>query len=214
MYSLSQPTLQEIQKYLAQQSKQPFSYQDVGASLKIWKNPSNYLSDLSSRYIIDRNRLRLGSGAKVFEQSKAALGRWEMFRFNWVQLLWSETPIQSGSTVGIMLQQFGLWAVNACRIVDVIEEEQVFLKRFGFAYGTLPDHGLAGEERFMVEWNREDDTVWYDLFAFSRPNQCLTRIGYWYVRRIQKRFANASKQAMVQALTGSTSSGYSPDAPF
>jgi len=39
--------------------------------------------------------------------------------------------------------------------------------------------------------------VWYDILAFSRPNQVLTRLGYPLVRRIQKRFAKDSAAAML-----------------
>ncbi len=52
------------------------------------------------------------------------------------------------------------------------------MSRFGFAYGTLPGHVESGEERFLVEWDRGDDAVWYDILAFSRPNHVLTRLGY------------------------------------
>ena len=44
-------------------------------------------------------------------------------------------------------------------------------------------------------------TVEYDLLAFSRPNQWLTRIGARYVRRLQKRFGAASLQAMERAVS-------------
>ena len=30
-----------------------------------------------------------------------------------------------------------------------------------FGLTTLHGHLLAGEERFAVYWNREDDSVWY-----------------------------------------------------
>lgn len=72
--------------------------------------------------------------------------------------------------------------------------------RFGFVYGTLPGHVECGEERFQVEWNRNDDSVWYDIFAFSRPNHFLARIGYPIVRRIQKKFASDSAAAMQLAV--------------
>ena len=36
-------------------------------------------------------------------------------------------------------------------------------RKFGFAYGTLPDHAATGEERFLIEWNQDDDSVWYDI---------------------------------------------------
>ena len=55
--------------------------------------------------------------------------------------------------------------MNACRIVYVIDE-QGSSERYGFAYGTLPDHMERGEERFTVEFDTDDQTVWYDLYAF------------------------------------------------
>ena len=122
-----------------------------------------------------------------------------MFNFDWVQLCWPETPIEVGSTVAIMTQALGIWSVNACRIVYIIEEKGA-VEKFGFAYGTLPDHVGRGEERFCVEWNREDDTVWYDLLAFSKPNQLPSKMAYPFMRHQQKRFAAASLQAMVKAI--------------
>ena len=200
MYSYSRPTNQEIEHYLKQQGQQPFSCPDVGVSRHLGDNSDNSAHNLSSRYIIDHNRVLLGSGAKVFELAKIALRNWEMFGLDWVELLWNSTPIEVGSTVGIMLKQLGIWSLNPCRIIYVFEENGS-TERFGFAYGTLPDHGLCGEERFEVEWCRSNDTVWYDLLAFSRPNQWLTRIGAWYVRRLQKRFGAGSLQAMKRAVS-------------
>ena len=52
------------------------------------------------------------------------------------------------------------------------------MKRFGFGYGTLPGHAERGEERFSVEWNREDGCVYYDVFAFSHPKHPLAWLGY------------------------------------
>lgn len=197
MYYYSRPTNQEIEHYLKQQGQQPFSCPDVGVSRHLGDNSDK---NLSSRYIIDHNRVLLGSGAKVFELAKIALRNWEMFGLDWVELLWNSTPIEVGSTVGIMVKQLGIWSLNPCRIIYVFEENGS-TERFGFAYGTLPDHGLCGEERFEVEWCRSNDTVWYDLLAFSRPNQWLTRIGAWYVRRLQKRFGAGSLQAMKRAVS-------------
>ena len=57
----------------------------------------------------------------------------------------------------------------------------------------------SGEERFTVAWH-EDDAVWYDILAFSRPNHFLARLGYPLVRRLQKRFARDSAAAMKRAV--------------
>ena len=68
--------------------------------------------------------------------------------------------------------------------------------RYGFAYGTLPDHPERGEERFLVEWNQADDSVWYDLLAVSRPGHWLARIGYLYARYEQAKFRRLSGLTM------------------
>ena len=94
---------------------------------------------------------------------------------------------------------FGLWWLNACRIVYVVDEPGP-VQRYGFAYGTLPEHAESGEERFTVEWHQADAAVWYDILAFSRPQQLLARLGYPLARRLQKRFARDSAAAMQRAV--------------
>ncbi len=107
------------------------------------------------------------------------------------------TPLQPGYTVVMLARVFGLWWLNGARIVYVIDEVTP-LRRFGFAYGTLPDHVERGEERFCVE-HHADDTVWYDILAFSRPRYWMTRLAYPLTRRMQKRFVEQSKAAMGRA---------------
>ena len=46
-----------------------------------------------------------------------------------------------------------------------------------------------------------DGPVRYDLYAFSRPGHPLARAGYPLSRALQRRFAKASKAAMVRATT-------------
>ena len=88
--------------------------------------------------------------------------------------------------------------MNACRIVYVIEEEDPF-EKYGFAYGTLAEHGEIGEERFTVEMNPDNQSVWYDLYSFSWPTP-LARLAYPFTRALQKRFARDSKAAMQKAV--------------
>ena len=90
--------------------------------------------------------------------------------------------------------------MNASRIVYVIEE-QGRIEKYGFAYGTLADHGEIGEERFIVEFNQDDQTVWFDLYAFSRPG-IAARLAYPVSRMLQKRFARDSKAAMYRTVCG------------
>ena len=103
--------------------------------------------------------------------------------------------------MAVIARLFGLWLPNACRIIYVVDEEGP-VQRYGFAYGTLPGHAESGEERFTVEWHEADDAVWYDILAFSRPQQLLARLGYPLTRRLQKRFARDSAAAMQRAVVG------------
>jgi uncharacterized protein (UPF0548 family) len=150
-------------------------------------------------YVVDRTPIKLGEGAGTFAAAQAALRRWGHFRLGWVEAWPPETPTPAGQVVEVIARLFGLWWVNACRIVSVVDDEGP-VQRFGFAYGTLPEHAESGEERFTVECHEADDTVWYDILAFSRPHQLLPRLGYPLARRLQKRFASDSAAAMQRAV--------------
>ena len=50
-----------------------------------------------------------------------------------------------------------------------------------------------------MEW-LPDDSVWYDLRAFSRPRYWPARLGYPMTRRLQRRFVRDSKTAMRAAV--------------
>ena len=97
--------------------------------------------------------------------------------------------------VAVLARVFGVWTLNACRIVYVVDEPT----RFGFAYGTLPDHAECGEDRFLIE--RDDNgTVWYDIRVFSRPRLLLARLAAPLARRLQDQFRRDSAAAMVNAM--------------
>jgi uncharacterized protein (UPF0548 family) len=118
-----------------------------------------------------------------------------MFPAPWTVIEPGDTPITAGETLAVHVRVFGIWWLNATRIVYVIDEP----RRFGFAYGTLPGHAERGEERFTVEW-LGDDTVWYDVLAFSRPRHILARLAYPLTRMFQRRFGRASKASMAAAV--------------
>jgi uncharacterized protein (UPF0548 family) len=121
-----------------------------------------------------------------------------MFNLDWVQLHWPDAPITVNSTVAVIAHVYGLWITNACRIV-YIQEEMGVRETFGFAYGTLPAHVERGEERFSVQWDHRDGSVWYDVLAISQPHHMLARVGYLYVRHLQRCFAQDSLRAMLRA---------------
>ncbi len=198
MISLRRPTDETIRAFLASQSGLGLTYEAVGATAAVPPNG----------YTVDHTRIKLGEGEEVFLRARAALGRWEQFRLGWVEAWPSRATIEAGDLVAVVAHKFGVWWLNACRIVVVVDEPGP-ISRYGFAYGTLPDHAGTGEERFLVEWDRESGEVWYDILAFSRPHLVLTRLGYPYLRRLQKRFGKQSAAAMSRAV-GDRLDGSSP----
>jgi uncharacterized protein (UPF0548 family) len=190
MLFLRRPRAEAIQAFLASQARRDFTYPAVGATAT---NPP-------AGYVVDATRIKIGAGEKVFAAAKTALERWQQFRLGWAEASPEDAPIKEGQVVAILARSLGLWWLNACRIVAVVDEDGP-VRRFGFAYGTLPDHAGSGEERFLVEWDRDQDGVWYDILAFSRPRHFLARLGYPWLRRVQKRFGRESAAAMLRAVS-------------
>jgi uncharacterized protein (UPF0548 family) len=151
---------------------------------------------------VDHTRVRIGAGEEVFLAAKTALEHWQQFRLGWLELTPADAPIREGQVVAVLARSVGLWWLNACRIVAVIDEDGP-VRRFGYAYGTLPDHAARGEERFLVEWDRREGGVWFDILAFSRPRHWLARLGYPWMRRVQRRFGRESAAAMCRATPAS-----------
>lgn len=148
---------------------------------------------------MDRNRVRLGEGEGTFRRARAALRAWRMFEVGWVRLFPAGAPVETGAVVAVVAEHYGLWSVNPARVVYVFEEEEGGVRRSGFACGTLPRHAQRGEERLCVELH-SDGSVFYDLYAFSRPNRLPVWPGYPLVRRLQRRFARDSLAAMARAV--------------
>lgn len=186
MQRLQQPSPEILRQFIASQQPCDFSYPEIGLTEE---------ERLVKGYDNDHNRVLLGEGSAVFDAACEAIRTWKMFPGGWARIAPESTPIRQGETLAMIVRLFGLHWLNACRIVYTIEEE----RRFGFAYGTLPAHIECGEERFSVEW-LADDTVWYDLKAFSHPRLWLVKMGYPVARRLQRRFVRESQAAMQRAV--------------
>jgi uncharacterized protein (UPF0548 family) len=189
MFSLGRPSRADIDAFLARAGRQPFSYPEVGAT-RDDRPPAGYA--------IDHRRIQVGRGERAFRSACAALREWEMFQLGWVRPCWPDTPVEPGSVVASLTRLAGIWLLNVCRIVYV-DEAGLDGRRFRFAWGTLPEHVEQGEERFTIEW-LDDDTVWYDLYAFSRPGHFLVRLGYPVARQMQRRFGEQSLRAMARSV--------------
>lgn len=191
MLFLTRPSEARILAFLSRQRELTYSYPDVGSTF----------CTPPAGYVVDHNRIPLGRGAEVFARAREALRGWAMSRLGWVEVWPPGAPVEVGTDVALLARVLGAWALFGCRIVRVAEERGP-VEEFGFCYGTLPGHVLAGEERFAVRWDHADDSVWYDLLAYSRPSGIVARLAYPLIRRNQKRFAPESLKAMASAVKG------------
>ena len=189
MFLFKEPSEIGIERFISSQRDLSFSYDEVGATRG---------GALPKGYVVDRYRAKLGEGEEAYERGKEALRSWRQFGLGWVGLHPADAPIKVGTAVAVLAGHAGFWSLNSARIVYLVQEGGG-VERFGFAYGTLPGHAERGEERFLVEWSHEDDSVSYDVLAFSRPNSLLAWLGYPFARILQKRFARDSKEAMRKA---------------
>jgi uncharacterized protein (UPF0548 family) len=196
MLFLQRPTEKQIYELLAERKSMPFSYSDVGATRTI--PPHGYR--------INHMRAPLGKGPEVHGRAVDALTSWKLLTVAGLELFPTHPAMQSQTTVAMLSRHFGLWSLDLCRVIYLLNaepENDGDIQRTGFAYGTLPGHAVRGEEIFSVEWHRTTDEVWYDIFSFSEPASLLIRLGEPVARSAQKRFAAASiNEALRQASDG------------
>ena len=195
MCKVHRPNAKQLQRFLEAQAAESFSYAEMGQSR----------DGAPAGYDLDHNRTLLGPGQPVFDAACLGVSRWQMFPARWTEIWPGGAKQDVGTPLLMIARVFGLWWVNACRIVYRLDGHDPS-RQFGFAYGTLPGHVEQGEERFMVEWDREDN-VWYDLRAFSRPRYWLVRLGYPVTRRLQRRFVLQSQAGMRRIVASAARSG-------
>ncbi len=181
---LRRPAPERLAILLADQCNRSFTYSAVGATQH--SAPPGYRHE---RYFQS-----LGSEPGTFGRAVAALNQWAPQRGAGMQLT-PESPVLAQDGCVVLLQQMvGGFVTAAARIVYVVDEPS----RFGFAYGTLPHHPVAGEEAFMVE--RDDrGNVSFVIEAFSRPRHPLARLGRPVSRLVQKRTARRYIRGLLEA---------------
>ncbi len=189
MYYFRKPAPETLQRIFASQQGLAVTYEAVGVTKNLTE------ANAPKGFVVDHTRALLGTGPEVFQTAKAALSRWQHYEFDWLEIYPQNVPLETERVVGTVAKAMGLWWVNVCKIVYTLDEPT----RFGFAYGTMPEHVECGEERFLLELH-DNGEVWYDIHAFSRPYHWMTKLGYPLVRRLQKRFGRDSVAAMKLAI--------------
>jgi uncharacterized protein (UPF0548 family) len=148
------------------------TYSDIGATLT-GKRPDGFHHD--------HYETVLGNGPETFRRAVTGLKTWEAHRLPGVRVFPDDLEIRTPATVVLTLGTPVVALVAPCRIVSVIDEET----RWGFAYGTLPGHPEQGEEAFVVSMS-PDQTVRFEIEAFSRPGDPVVRLSGPIGRSIQK----------------------------
>ena len=187
MFFLTKPSPERLEQLWTVCRSLPLSY----------PHPGSTRGSVLRGYAMACHRIRLGSGVGAFSAASQALADLKMLRLGWIEPCGSSRPGQrlgppaAGALVATLARVFGLWSLNVCRVVYLVDESGS-TRRFGFAQATLAGHAEQGEERFLVEWDLANDAVWYELLVHSRPGRLLTWLGYPLVRRLQRRFVQDS----------------------
>lgn len=176
--TLRAPSEAALASFVTAQGATALSYPEVGATR----------GELPAGYTIDRRRETIGP-ASAFDRACAAIDRWEMQRGAGMTVHPIEPP-REGLVVALVARVGLAYATSACKVVYTVDEPD----RYGFAYGTLADHPVAGEERFVVE--RSGDQLTIELLAFSRANALLFKLGKPIARRKQLALGAAYVEAL------------------
>jgi uncharacterized protein (UPF0548 family) len=197
MLFLRRPTDQQIHALLAARESVSFSYSDVGATR----------TSPPSGWRINHMRQLIGTGKVAHDRAIAALFSWRLLAIDGLEVFPSATKLQPHTNVAIRSRHFGIWSVDFCRVIYVLQDEPEndgALLRTGFGYGTLSGHAVRGEEIFSIEWHPATQQVWYDIHSFSLPATPLVRLIGPIARATQKRFVqkSLSKAAGLPAELG------------
>lgn len=150
-------------------------------------------------FVHDVSRSEVGRGRRAFAAAREAFQRWEEFDLGWVQVVNRSAKIVAGELVGVEVHTACLWSINFSRVVEVVDSPT----RFGFMYTTTAFHVEEGQERFVIDFDPESESVSYLLEAVSRPRHILARMGYPFSRAMQHRFARDSQARIGRGVQGS-----------
>lgn len=181
--------------FLASRPSESFvgRFLDASRNLALTYDPVGLAQVGGAGYDVDDTVAVIGRGHADFDRARAALATWTHFDLGWVQVFPRKAPIDVGGNVAVLIRHLGFWSLNGARVVYHLNSSDT---RFGFAYGTLPNHAERGEEIFEVVFDERSGDVTYRVRAASQPRAALARIGYPIVRALQARFRRDSVRMM------------------
>jgi len=189
MFFARRPSSAVIERFLNASRDLPLSYEPIGI-----------VCEAPVEGHFDEEVVVIGRGDNDFDRACAALTDWKQFDIGWVETFPKNAPLKAGTIVAVLVRHFGFWSLNGCRVVYPAASSES-RRRFGFAYGTLTNHGESGEELFEVFIDPRSGDIMYRIRAISWPQAPLARIGQPIVRALQARFRKDSVAAMKRATT-------------
>jgi uncharacterized protein (UPF0548 family) len=197
MFRLSRATQPDKEKLLAAAQQAPLSSPHL---LTLTDGP---VGTPPRGFAHDLTRSEIGHGLDVFVAARKAFQRWQQFDLGWVQVVNGVPKVVPGELVAVEAHTAILWSVSVSRIVETVDTPT----RFGFMYTTTALHVEEGQERFVLEFDTQKESVRYLIEAVSRPRHILARIGYPFSRAMQRRFARDSharlRHYVLDGLAGS-----------
>ena len=184
-FRLTQPSADDVRRLIESQRETgaALTYAEVGATADDSPPPG---------WPARRKRVDLPPGG--FDAAKAALADWTQYDLGWTAVP-VKPPIVAGRDFATIARTLGLWSVNCCRILYVVDEPS----RFGYAIGTLPHHVETGEERFLL--TRRGEAISFEISSFSRARHPLVKLGWWYGKRAIRRFLEEGTARLAREVS-------------
>lgn len=131
-----------------------------------------------------RRRVRVGTGEEAFRRLAEGILAWDLHRGAGLRVP-AETPRAAPGVRVVSGMGAGPVRIPApCRVLWSEEPEGTGPRRAGFGYGTLRGHPVAGEESFTATLE-DDGSVWFEVFAYSRPANMVMRAAAPVTERTQ-----------------------------
>ncbi len=193
MFTFLKPSDQQLESFLSSQIDLQPNLDQVGLTRNGGAPPSG-------GYNRDEAKQVLGTGEEMFECLVKLLKEWKHFDIWWLLVYPDQPEMKEGTTLVVVANHGPLWSLNACKIVYVIDEEDATHKRFGYGYATLQGHSEQGEERFLLQLEKSDNKITYEIYAFSRSNHPLVSLMYPVARAFQNTFRSDSIKTLQRHL--------------
>ena len=200
MFRFSSPTDESVRALLGSAAARSFTYDPVGQTRHdLASAPAGFrLRTFGCDLFVARTgdgSFASGDAQALFEYAKERISRFGHYPRSIARVVLGEGDFGPGLTFAAVAHHFGFASIHPGRIIDVIDEPD----RFGFLFGTLPGHVMAGEERFLVTIDPPSGRVRYEIQSFSKPADWFSSLGVLMIRRFQSRFGEASCEVMIQA---------------